>query len=293
MTEGRYAAAVPIATSTAEALRLEGAGVYGIQADLTATQGLIEERRFDEASRVLTEISFDNLPIWLRYYACYLKGRVMESTSAVEPAIEMYRAAVDALEFVAQHIGIDDFLLRFSADKRAVYARLVTLLSDAESTFQFAERVRRFEVRTAADEVVSSSMTSEPFRQLRQSLRADYVELFHKPAQAIGLLIDRIQDKERLFMQTLRSDSIDRFGGSDRFRCPSLPTLAADELLIEYFVDDHESYAFLVADDHVSRLTLHVDRRRLESETAFIRHYLGRSGTAAQSRVTLTLEDPL
>jgi CHAT domain-containing protein len=91
-------------------------------------------------------------------------------------------------------------------------------------------------------------------------------------------------------MQTLRSDSIERFSGSDWFRSPSLPTLAANEVLIEYFIEDRESYAFVVADDHVTRVALHVERRRLESETAFVRHYLGRTGATAQAPLRLHLK---
>jgi tetratricopeptide (TPR) repeat protein len=139
---------------------------------------LIELKEPDRALRILNEASEflkSALPASVQYEIRYLKGRALELQGRTDQACACYEAAIESLEFLLAHISVDRAMVRFLEHKEDVYERLAGLTPRCTTDFGTCgpcqgPRPQPFrELERQYDEA------SERARQLRESLRSDYL----------------------------------------------------------------------------------------------------------------------
>ena len=119
-----------------------------VYVEYLAAHSLVELGRWDEAAQRLAVLTaFPGLAGYrdVQWLVLYDSARVAQHRGQQAEAAALLRRSVDIIESVRQSVGSDEGRIGFAADKQAVYAMLVGILTDMGQTgqaFDYAERAR-------------------------------------------------------------------------------------------------------------------------------------------------------
>ena len=218
------------------------------------------------------------LPTGLRYHLEYLKGRTLELQGRSVEARDCFMVAAESLEFLLTNIRVDQAMVRFLEDKDDVYERLAALAPDAQQAFELADRARTHALTFSSGPRARSQETSGKIRDLRESLRSDYLRMF-QPARIDALsLFEKIKTGEHQLMHELLETGFHSAEPSMLSSSSQSLPLSPDEVLLEYFMTDDSVSVFIVGNGVLERTTLPISTSQLQEEVNLTRYGLSWPG---------------
>lgn len=139
-----------------------------VYVEYLAAHSLVELGRWDEAAQRLAVLTaFPGLAGYrdVQWLVLYDSARVAQHRGQQAEAAALLRRSVDIIESVRQSVGSDEGRIGFAADKQAVYAMLVGILTDMGQTgqaFDYAERARGralVDLLASRDDLVPAGMS--------------------------------------------------------------------------------------------------------------------------------------
>ncbi len=283
MASGKTDEAAGMAERAGESFRSQNHLPFSALADALSARLYLQR---DDANRALfflnrceKSLNFQP-PACIRYHVEYLKGRAFELQGKLTEARDSFRAATVSLEFLLTHISADQAMVRFLEDKDDVYERLAGLSHDVHQAFEWVDRARTRALTTSWNSSRRSNQTPDKVRNLRESLRSDYLELFRANDVHPVALFEKITRSERRLMQELLEDEFNQsVSTTDPPHFEAL-NLSAEEVLLEYFIRDDQVSVFVVKDGLLKYITLPISMRELQEEVNFARNGLCRPGNS-------------
>ncbi|MFZ2617783.1 MAG: tetratricopeptide repeat protein [Anaerolineae bacterium] len=228
-------------------------------------------------------------------------GRVYQRQGNMTEAIRFYRDAVDLFESVRGKIKVEKFAGSFAAEQALLYNRLIDALTDVgepESAFNYAERAR---ARALLDQLGNQQVdfrrgTAPELIAQEQALRQQIIGLQNaldaEHAKPIGQQSQTLFDKLTADLEQARKDFealITRLKlvSPEHASLLSVSTLTLSEVqsqvleddnttLIEYFVLDEYTLAWVINRDGFQQVKLPISRAELRSKIEFLRNGIDR-----------------
>jgi len=280
---GRHSEAVSLALQSHDLFRKQRHAPFLATAVTVAARALIEQGDPFNGLRLLKECEEFlgcEWPASVNYDIQYLKGRALELSGRFEEARECFHNAIESLEFLLNHITTDHAALRFLEDKEDVFERLAGLTGDPGQAMELADRARSCALDRFGGLRQRSGEVSQAARQLRETLQADYLRLFESNRADPDALFTKIRQTEQKLMHELLEVQLKgEFSSptqSERFTA----SIAADEVMLEYFVAGDSVSVFVATDGGVERVELPVSASELQQEVHLTRYGLWSSGDA-------------
>ena len=241
---------------------------------------------------------------WLRAQLDHLSGRLELERGRVGLAVRRLREAVDRIESMRTRIGIDEFRVSFSRDKAPVYADLVEAIlrrGGPDAVAEAFEAVERSRSRALVDLLAGrlgearerAAPGAEGLLDRLEKLRArvNWLSGF-RPDPGGGRRDESRRPRRSAELRRREeeiADVVQRLQGRDA-RLGALAAgetvglaevqrdLPADTTLLEYYVTDHATLAFVVDREEARAVRLDVTRGEISSELSGLRFQLEKWG---------------
>jgi tetratricopeptide (TPR) repeat protein len=217
-------------------------------------------------------------------------GGFLESQGKVAEAIAGYQEALDAIESIQDKITIEEFKTSFLGGQAGVYERLINLLWEKQryqEAFNYAERAR---ARAFLDQIAAGTINfregaAETLlnreRELKAEISARRKGLTALSNQELRTKIDNLENLEKEYANLLaqiklQSPEVAELVSVDVASLAEIQgKLEPDTALVEYFVTEKRTLAFLITRNSFQPVTLNVSREKLQEQT-FLFQTLGR-----------------
>jgi CHAT domain-containing protein/Tfp pilus assembly protein PilF len=219
--------------------------------------------------------------------AQYRLAQVALAQGQKQAAIEHLEGAVKAVEAVSGNIKVDLFKIGFLENKVHIFDELISLLAptDPARAFHYAERRRAqafLESRQQAGLLQDGNVRGDLGKR-RDDLRGRLIgkqkallEQFSKPAaernlKLIGSLQSELAEIREAHTQAMKEIEVASAGKTAALTRASvlsaeqvqLKTLRPNQALLEYVVQDNESFVFLVTPQSCKSFRLNIGRKQL------------------------------
>jgi CHAT domain-containing protein len=272
MALGLYAEALSHIPDTSSGMQIvasfvNGLGPYAYRGDSTTTildlprrvmrgKALVETGETAEAKaifdQILTSSRIEDVGD-LYWLVLFERGRIAETEKQLERAMALYREAIDIVELQRSTINTEGSKIGFVGDKQAVYQRLISsLFAEGQHAAAF-EYIERSKARALVDMLASKqdfAVHTANATQVRTLLaRADSAEsearVQSETADTKGTRSLAVQTRQQLQQQapelsslvTVTPVTVQEIQGK----------LPADEVLVEYYAEGKELYAFVLS----------------------------------------------
>lgn len=213
-------------------------------------------------------------------------GEVYAQQGDITKAITFYQQAVDLIESIQNDLKVEEFKASFAGEMVVVYEDLVDLLwaeGRFEEAFNYVERARaRAFLDQFANGVVDYRAGSEAALLEREQIlrgqvttnRAQLFALLNRPAnewdkEAIAMTEAELEEAEQKYSRFLgelkvQSPEAASLVGVDVASLAEIQSLLdAETALVEYFVLEERTLAFVITKDSKQSVTLDVSREKL------------------------------
>lgn len=226
--------------------------------------------------------------IWQRVASLYAKR------GDSGQAVDYYRKAIDATEAIQGHLRLDDFVASWSSHQEPLYAQAIRLLYDLqrpEDAFEYAERARaRAFLNQIGNRRLPATGVPPELKKTFQEVRQRLIELEGSRDAKGGLQAGPMapgpfsgleqeedvtrKDFERLLAAVRQANP--EYASLVKVDVVTLPELQAkildaDTTLIEYFVLDDKTLAWVVDSSHVNWLALPISATNLRQRIGYLR----------------------
>ena len=238
-------------------------------------------------------------------------GRVYQRQGNMTEAIRCYRDAVDLFESVRGKIKVEEFAGSFAAEQALLYGRLIGALTDVsepESAFSYAERARARAFldqlgnqqvdfrRGAAPELIAQEQT------LRQQMIGLQNARDAEHTKPIGQQSQMLLDKLTADLEQARKDYQElitrlKLANPEHASLVSASTLTLTEVqsqvlddnttLIEYFILDDYTLAWVVERDNFQTIKLAITRVELGNKIEHLRNWIANRAFDSQTAASL------
>ena len=213
-------------------------------------------------------------------------GFFKETLGNTDAAVSYYQQAIEVIESIQEKLKIEDLKASFAGGQTSVYERLVELLWEkgrSEEAFNYVERskARAFLDQLANGPIDFKAGANDTLLQQVRSLRVEISSLrdrflaFHQSnlnpdvkTAALALvkeqIIAREKDYENLLRQLkIQSPAVASLVSVDAAKLPEIQSLLkADTTLVEYFVTQKRTLAFIITRERFQTITLPLDANR-------------------------------
>jgi CHAT domain-containing protein len=225
-------------------------------------------------------------------------GRVYQHQDNMIEAIRFYRDAVDLIESVQGKIKVEELASSFAAGQASLYSQLINALADVgepETAFHYAERARArafldqlgnqrvdFRAGVAAELVEQEQVLRQQIIGLQSALNTERAKPFDQQSQT---LLDKLSAdleqarkdyQELLTRLKLTSPEYASLVSVSTLTLPELQSQVLDEdtTLIEYFVLDEYTLAWVIDRDSFQTVKLAITRDDLRNKIEFLRNLI-------------------
>ncbi|MEQ9357203.1 tetratricopeptide repeat protein [Coleofasciculus chthonoplastes] len=221
-------------------------------------------------------------------------GFLSENQGETEDAIKYYTQAIEVKESIQSEIKVDELKASFASHQIDLYERLINLLwnkSDFKDAFNYVERAkaRAFLDQLANGQIDFRAGADSKLLQQEQTLknqiialRQQLITLHNRPrnkwdADTIAQTETQIASLEKNYQDLLLQLKIQSPETADLITVDvaSLSEiqdlLDADTTLIEYFVTEDRTLAFIITQNSFQTVTLNVTRKQLKDELTLFR----------------------
>lgn len=223
-------------------------------------------------------------------------GFFYESQGDTSQAISFYQQAIEVKEFIQSDLKIEELKASFAAEQINVYENLIALLLQEyrlEEAFNYVERAK---ARAFLDQIANGSRdfrTGADDRLLQQeqalkneitALRTQLVTLYNRPnnqwdTEAIATVQTQLTTLEKdytnllteLKLQSPEAASLVSVDVATLDEIQSL--LDADTTLVEYFVTEQQTLAFIITRNSFQTATLNVTQEDLTKKIEAFRRF--------------------
>jgi CHAT domain-containing protein len=273
------------------------------EADVAAAQG-----KFEDAIRGY-DVAAGGGPV-MRAAALTRVAGLLDRKGNKPKTIEAYRKAIDAVEAVQGRLRLDDLVASWAGQQAPLYARAISLLQESgrtELAFDYAERAR---VRAFLNQIGNRRLPPTVNPQLAaelQDIRGQLIALESSaPAAPMPLLplpnaMDGTADPRATEREQLRKRYTELLGRLAQTNPAYLSlvqvetvslgklqreVLPSDTTLIEYFVLDDRTIAWVIDRQNARSVELKIGADQLSERVGYLRNLITRrksevSGTAA------------
>ena len=271
MALGLYAEALSHIPDTSSGMQIvvsfvNGLGPYAYRGDSTTTildlprrvmrgKALAETGETSEAKATFDQIlAFPRIKdvgdlYWL---VLFERGRIAEAEKQLEQAVALYREAIDIVELQRSTINTEGSKIGFVGDKQAVYQRLIaTLFAEGQyaTAFEYVERAKaralvdmlaskqNFTVHTANAGEVRTLLARANTAEAEGRVQDFGADTGHQRSLAVQTRQQlQQQAPEMSSLMSVTPVTVQEIQGR----------LPADEVLVEYYAEGKELYAFVL-----------------------------------------------
>lgn len=214
-------------------------------------------------------------------------------------ALDYYVQAIDAIESIASDIKVEELKASFAAQQISVYERLIDLLAESgryQEAFNYAERARArafldqlaggaVDFRSGADAVLleeERALQEEIGAQRALLLRLQNLPSDERNQDAIDEARVRLADKEAAYAELLtrlkvQSPEVASMLSVDVASLAEVQALLDPNVtLVEYFVTEARTLAFVITGNSFDTITLDVSRPELRQVISAFRSFASR-----------------
>lgn len=206
-------------------------------------------------------------------------GEVYEKTNNIKTALENYKKSEALIDEASHDITIEDYKTASLGKKTKVYEKIISLLSrsgEFKEAFYYSEKSRaRAFLDSIANQRVDYLKDADPFLiEQEKNIRARIQFLSNREEKdSSGNLV--IKKEELAKLKREYAKLLDEI----KLRCPQYAgiisvspvsiedaqkMLDSDEVFLEYFVGDENSYLWAVSDNFVKFYTLEIKKKELK-----------------------------
>lgn len=221
-------------------------------------KSLFELGRLDEAkadySSLLDSSSFRELAgiYWITLFDL---ARIEEKQGNLEKAIDFYRRAIDVIEQQRSSINTEAGKIGFAGNRQAVYGRLVSALYESgrhEEAFAYAERAKAralVDILAAKQDFAVEDSNREQVLSLLAESRSMEQVAFESGGNKTREVAQIMDLRHRLRQQAPQLASLISVNA---IAAPEVQTtLGTDEVLLEYYLEGSDLYAFILTREAV------------------------------------------
>ena len=226
----------------------------------------------------------------------YNMGVSYEKQNNTVQAIDCYRKAVEVAESIQGEIKIEELKAMFASQQVEVYSHLINLLwnkGDFESAFNYVERsrARAFLDQLAGGKIDLSPEGNSQLLDQEKALKAEIIKLRqqlialrNRPKtelndNAIAKVNNQIDAGERDYEKLIIKLKLQNPKTADLINVDVAPLadiqrlLAADTTLVEYFVTDKRTLAFIITRNSLKTVSLDISREDLTDKLKQFRDF--------------------
>lgn len=219
-------------------------------------KSLFELGRIEEAKplydQMLKTPSFQEIGS-LYWMALFDSGRIEERAGRLDKAIEYYRRAVDVIEQQRSSINTEASKIGFAGNRQAVYGRLIGVLyasGEHEAAFDYAERAKAralVDMLAAKQDFAIAGGNADQVRSLLAEARSSELSALEAGGNKAATRNIVVAARQRLAQQSPQLASL--ISVSTMAMHDVQASLAPDEVLIEYYAEGGELFAFALSRD--------------------------------------------
>ena len=226
----------------------------------------------------------------------YNMGVSYEKQNNTAQAIDLYRQAVEVAESIQGEIKIEELKATYASQQADVYSRLINLLwnkGDFEAAFNYVERsrARAFLDQLAGGKIDLRTEGNSQLLDREQALKAEIITLRQQlialrdrpqnewDNNAIANVKNQIDARERDYEDLLIQLKLQNPKTADLISVDVAPLadiqhlLDAETTLVEYFVTDKRTLAFIITHNSLKSVSLDVSRKDLTKAVELLRDF--------------------